>query len=170
MMSPSSMYPRSARPPFSCRACRGSSVPVSFSGPPSRKLEILCILTACSACGRLTPAGQRRVHVFQPPPVPEPSGTPRGRRRLLVLRRGLWALPTAPPVQLGTSFDISIPLLQCAWEENGTLLHALPSTQPFPSSFFVDFDSGKRFGQRSCGPLVITELFQGPFFLPSSRT
>ena len=48
------------------------------------------------------------------------------------------------PVQRGTSSDVSTPPLQCAWEENGTLLRALPSTLSFRSSFFfVDFGSGK---------------------------
>ena len=50
--------------------------------------------------------------------------------------RGPAALATAPLVQRGTSFDVSIPPLQGAWKENGTLLRALLSTQSHQSSFF----------------------------------
>ena len=161
MMSPSSMYRKSAKPPCFCNACRGSSAPLIFSGPRNWKLAICCILAACSACKRcisegsskpihgscLTPAGQPRVHALQPPPIPELSCTPKGRRRLLVVCRRLWALATAPLAQRGTSFDVSTPLPpQSAWEDTETLPRALPSTQSFRSHFSRRlFDSGKWF-------------------------
>ena len=48
-MSPSSMYHRSARPPFFFNACRGSSAPMNFPGPPNWKLAVSCYLTEWSA-------------------------------------------------------------------------------------------------------------------------
>ena len=49
-MTPSSMYQRSAKPPFFCNACCGLSASASFSGPPSWKLAVSCTLAAWSAC------------------------------------------------------------------------------------------------------------------------
>ena len=58
--------------------------------------------------GCLTPAGQARVHAYQPPPLPELSCIQRRRRRLLALHRGPWALATPPPVPMFPSHRCSV--------------------------------------------------------------
>ena len=80
---------------FFCNACRGSSAPGNFPGPPDWKLAVSCKLTACATCRCCNWRQQR-----------------------------------------GTTTDVSTPPPQCAWEENGTPLHALLSTQSFRSICF----------------------------------
>ena len=124
-----------ARPRFFCNACRRSSAPVNFSGPPNWKLAVSCNLTAWSACRRCDSEGsQPRVLVFQLPPFPEPGCAPRSRRRLVVLHRDFGALAPAHLAQRETGFDVSTPPPQRAWDH-------------FEAILFVDFDSCKRFGQ-----------------------
>ena len=107
-MSPSSMYHKSARPPFICNGCCGSSVSVSFSGAPSWKLAVSCTLVAWSACNRCSSDGSSTpIHGRLPaacravmPPTFQGLGcTPDGRRRQLALHLNPSALVGALLVQ-----------------------------------------------------------------------
>ena len=71
---------------------------------------------------------------FLLPPSPR-LRSPKRRRHLLALHHDPWALAPTRLAQRGTSFDVSTPPPQCAWEENGTPLHALQSTQSYQSNF-----------------------------------
>ena len=85
----------------------------------------------CWNCCWRHPAEQPRVLVFQPPPFPEPGCTPRRHRRLLVLRRGLWALVTAPLVQRGEQLRCYHPAA------SRTAPHSIIPKQFFQSTFIV---------------------------------
>ena len=74
--------------------------------------------------------------VFQPPPFPKQCSAPRVHRRLLVPHHDLLALAPTFLTQHKTSFHVPTSPPRCAWEETGTPLRALPSTQSFRSNSF----------------------------------
>ena len=68
-------------------------------------------------------------------PFLKPGCTPGDHQRVHVPHHDSWAMPGSLLVQRETGVDVTMLLVQCAWEKNATPPRALPSTQSFRIEF-----------------------------------